>query len=328
MSENKLYPMRLCSLEDTFNWGKEEFKLADLGYRDSLVNGGWLSANNLSEVMETYMDRVVGDAVFSTYGRQFPLQVKHIRCNGKMPLRVHPDDSTAENRYDALGKEKFWYVLKAEKDAELVLGFNKNIDASILLSGIQDGSIEQHLNHTKVKTGDAFRIQPGLVHGAIGNPEIIEISQSSALDFCVYPWGIELDNDEFDSALTIIDALDFIDYNTSHPSPLGRKKVGDHVFELLNLPQFIVNRIELSESIKISSEKVDSFAVYYVLYGKARLKTETEGVGEVCYDIDTDSLILVPAEVSEIIIEPVEKGTALLEALGQTENNTPDNEQK
>ena len=107
MSENnKLYPMSFCPLEDEYVWGKESFELADLGYRDSLIREGWLASNSISELMDTYMDRVVGDLSFSLYGRQFPLQIKRISCEGKMPLRVHPDDATAEERYDALGKQK------------------------------------------------------------------------------------------------------------------------------------------------------------------------------------------------------------------------------
>lgn len=107
MEENALYPLKVCTLEDSYSWGKEEFKIADLGYRDSLLKEGWLAANSISELMDTYMDRIVGDTVFQVYGRQFPVQVKKISCKGKMPLRVHPDDKNAEYRYDALGKEKF-----------------------------------------------------------------------------------------------------------------------------------------------------------------------------------------------------------------------------
>ena len=55
--ERKLYPLRFCSILDEYVWGKDEFILADLGYRDSLVKDGWLAANTISEVMDTYLDR-------------------------------------------------------------------------------------------------------------------------------------------------------------------------------------------------------------------------------------------------------------------------------
>ena len=46
--ERKLYPLRFCSILDEYVWGKDEFILADLGYRDSLVKDGWLAANTIS----------------------------------------------------------------------------------------------------------------------------------------------------------------------------------------------------------------------------------------------------------------------------------------
>ena len=61
--EKKLYPFKFCTLQDDYPWGSEEFKLADLGYRDSLVREGWLAGNSLAEVMDTYLDRVGGDNV-------------------------------------------------------------------------------------------------------------------------------------------------------------------------------------------------------------------------------------------------------------------------
>ena len=98
MEEKRLYPLGFCSLADSYPWGTDEFLLADLGYRDSLIRDGWLAGNSMSELMDTYMDRVVGENAFEFWGRQFPLQVKRISVNGTMPLRVHPDAETAVQR--------------------------------------------------------------------------------------------------------------------------------------------------------------------------------------------------------------------------------------
>ena len=127
--EKKLYPFRFCTLQDDYPWGSEEFRLADLGYRDSLVREGWLAGNSIAEVMDTYLDRVVGEAAYDAYGRQFPVCVRLLHVRGRMPLRVHPDDETAAQRYDFLGKEKLWYVLRAGKDARLMAGFRRDADA-------------------------------------------------------------------------------------------------------------------------------------------------------------------------------------------------------
>lgn len=314
----KLYPLRISELEDSYAWGKEVFALADLGYRDSVIGDGWLAANTMSEIMDTYMDRIVGDVVFSMYGRQFPLQMKRISCEGNMPLRVHPDDSTAESRYDALGKEKLWYILSCSPDARIVHGFSHPTDASTLLGSIMDGTLEKHLALYGVKAGDALRIRPGTVHGVVGRMEILEISQSSALDFCVYPFGQKLGEDEFDPSLDIVEALDIIEYKPLAPEFCKNRKLSDGVFELLNLPQFVVNRLDLANTLKISSEKTDSFALYYCVKGKTEIKTEIEGLGKVQYVLNEGQSLLLPAEILEYFIEPAAQGTVLLEAMGQT----------
>ena len=102
--EKKLVPFRLCTLEDKFPWGSETWALADLGWRDTAVRDGWLAGNMMNEVMETYLDRVVGEEVFDWYGLQFPFCIKTLRVDGRMPLTACPEDLTALERYDSLGK--------------------------------------------------------------------------------------------------------------------------------------------------------------------------------------------------------------------------------
>ena len=73
----------------------ESWEIADMGFRDSLVSEGWLAGNSISDLMETYLDRIVGEKVFNQYGRQFPLLIKYLDINDKLSVQVHPDDETA-----------------------------------------------------------------------------------------------------------------------------------------------------------------------------------------------------------------------------------------
>ena len=73
----------------------------------------------LSEIMEMYMDRVVGEGVFAAYGRQFPVLIKTLNGVRRTPLWVHPDDGIAAERYEFLGKAKLWYVVSARPGAVL-----------------------------------------------------------------------------------------------------------------------------------------------------------------------------------------------------------------
>ena len=43
----------------------ESWELADMGIEDSVVANGWLAGNTISELMETYLERIVGEKVYN-----------------------------------------------------------------------------------------------------------------------------------------------------------------------------------------------------------------------------------------------------------------------
>lgn len=312
MEEKKLYPFRFCTLMDEYVWGSDEFKLADLGYRDSLIRDGWLAGNALSEVMDTYMDRVVGDNVYKYWGRQFPVQMKHIRVRGKMPLRVHPDAGTALQRYDFLGREKLWYVLRAGKDARIGAGFRRDTDASELFGACADGTADSLMHIETPVSGQFFHIRPGTPHFASGDIELLEISESSPLDFCMCLWGQELNPEEFDPSLDLTAALDFIDYRAHRQPAVPHSHEGDAVRKLLDIPEFTVTELHLTDPMHIYSEKFESFILYACVRGAASVQLEVLGQS-VSFPMDAGQAMLVPAECPDFLLVPEGRDTLLLE---------------
>ena len=350
--EKKLYPFKFCTLQDDYPWGSEEFKLADLGYRDSLVREGWLAGNSLAEVMDTYLDRVVGDNVYEYYGRQFPVCVRHLRVHGRMPLRVHPDDETAAQRYDFLGKEKVWYVLRAGADARLLVGFRRDTDAAEVYAKCLDNSVEEVLNVVAPHAGQSLLIPAGTPHAACGDVEILEIGESSPMDFCLCGWGEEVHPDEFDTSLTLVDALDWIDYRQfrSEPRagvvedgaeigfssnrtknnfrPSARKGDAPDSERLVDLPQLRVDRIPLTTALEIRRE-IGPFLLYSCVKGAAAIRlvpgdgqlTSTKKSADFQKEVDekltfnlkAGETMLVPAECTVFELGPTERDTLLLE---------------
>lgn len=313
MEEKKLYPLRFVPLRDEYAWGTEEFKLADLGYRDSLAEGGWLSGNSISEIMDTYLDRVVGESVFSYFGRQFPFGIKHIKVTGKMPLRVHPADDIAAQRYDFLGKQKLWYVLRCGKDARIALGFGQDTDASQVYHKCLDGSIADILNIVAPIEGSCFHITPGTPHAAFGDIEIVEISESSPLDFCMSGWGEPVSPDEFDENLNVVDALDFINYS-KYTSPEGvSHRHGDKMVKpLVDIAEFTTNRVDLTDPLHIYGEQFDSPVAYFCLKGEASVQVQIDGLNA-AYTMKAGDVLMIPAEVPDYVLAPLQSGTTLLE---------------
>lgn len=313
--EKKLYPFRFCTLQDDYPWGSEEFKLADLGYRDSLVREGWLAGNSIAEVMDTYLDRVVGDNVYEYYGRQFPLCVRLLRVRGRMPLRVHPDDETAAQRYDFLGKEKLWYVLRAGRDARLQLGFLRDVDAAEVYAGCLDGSVEKLMNVIAPHAGQCLHIPAGTPHAAAGDVEILEIAESSPMDFCLCGWGEEVHPDEFDTSLTLVEALDFIGYKRFKNDGKAGYPAGDAPGSerLAELPQLRLDRIRLGAPIQIRREG-GPFLLYSCVQGAASVQLPLAGGQTLDFALRAGETMLVPAECLEFTLVPTERDTVLLES--------------
>ena len=203
----KLYPLEF--LEDSVEtpWGHVSYQIADLGFVDSLISGGWFGGNTLSELMGTYLERVVGDDAFEYYGLQFPLLVKVIKTTGWQPLQVNVSDEVAEARYDSFGKTALWYIRKADTDASLYLGLNRDVDAAEFYNRFQDGSVKENLNEVHPSVGDVFLIEPGTVFAAGPGLEILEIGECSELTL-----NLETELEE---------AFDLIEFHHYSPSSEG-----------------------------------------------------------------------------------------------------------
>ena len=204
--EKKLYPLRFEPLRAERPWGQETWHVADLGAVETAVHGGWLDGDTLGDIMETYMDRVVGDNVYYWYGRQFPVAVRTLQVSGRTPLWVCPGDEVAGARFDSLGKAKLWYVTQAAPDAKLWLGLERGLTAKDFYARCMDGGIAEDLHAVVPKEGDSFFIAPGMVHAA-SHVGLIELSESSALDISVFDWGEPMDPEN----LGVVDAIDFVD---------------------------------------------------------------------------------------------------------------------
>ena len=322
--EKNLYPFRLVTLEDKFPWGSEEWALADLGWKDTLVRDGWLTGNTMGEMMETYLDRMVGDDVFEWYGQLFPFAVKTLKINGKSPLLACPSDEIARERYDSLGKEKLWYVVSAKPGASLLLGFKKDADTSTFFEACMAGNPDSMLNIVPIKSGQYFHIPAGVPHAILGEATVVEISESSALDFRLCTWGQRVpEDDDPGIPLNLVEALDFIDYERFPAEKLmGFSMDARHpddpqnVVRMIGLPQFTVNIIDLADALKIGGEQFDSCISYTVVCGELSVQLPQGEDGKIDYlAVKTGETVLVPAEVEEFFLVPRTAGTVLLETM-------------
>ncbi len=189
----------------------ESWEIADMGFEDSVVENGWLAGNTLSDLMETYLERIVGEKVYNYYGRQFPLLIKFLDINGKLSVQVHPDDEIAAERYDALGKSEMWYVLDVQPGAKVYMGFNREMTAQEFYDRCQNGTVDEVMNVLYPRKGDVIYTKPGTVHAADGGILVAEIQESSDMTMRLYDWGRE-HNPETARPTHLEEAIDLIDY--------------------------------------------------------------------------------------------------------------------
>lgn len=304
----------------------ESWELADMGIVDSVVENGWLAGNTISELMETYLERMVGENVYNYYGRQFPLLIKFLDINDRLSVQVHPDDEVAAERYDSLGKAEIWYVMDARPGSRIYCGFNREVSAQEFYDRCHDGSVEELLNVIEPKKGDVLYITPGTVHAADGGLLIAEIQESSDMTFRLYDWGREFDpatarQTHLEEAIDVIDYRPF-DFALYRKGSLwgDESQEEDHMIQnLVECPQFNVAKITLTDPLHIYTEKFESFIVYVCLEGAASVQVPSvKENGEACmenYEFKKGETILVPADMPDFFLVPRDRDTVLLEAV-------------
>ena len=287
----------------------ESWELADMGTEDSVVANGWLAGNTIGDLMETYMERIVGEDVHKFYGRQFPLLIKFLDINDKLSVQVHPDDEVAAERYDSLGKAEIWYVMDAQPGAKMYCGFTRETSAQEFYDRCHAGTVHEILNVIEPKKGDVIFITPGTVHAADGGLLIAEIQESSDMTFRLYDWGREFNpatarKTHLEEAIDVIDYRPF-DFGLYRKGPLWGEEAsyvpcqahecccgdechceeeghechcheasqeGQMIQDLVECPQFSVAQIALTDPLHIYTDKFNSFIVYICLEGAASIQ--------------------------------------------------------
>lgn len=308
----------------------ESWELADMGIEDSVVANGWLAGNTISDLMETYLERIVGENVYNFYGRQFPLLIKFLDINDKLSVQVHPDDEVAAERYDSLGKAEIWYVMDAKPGAKMYCGFTRDVTAQEFYDRCKAGTVDEILNVIEPRKGDVIYITPGTVHAADGGLLIAEIQESSDMTFRLYDWGREF-NPATARKTHLDEAIDVIDYKAFNPELYTKGPLwedGHHhepkvVETLVESPQFNVTKLNLTDPLHIYMDKFESFIVYICLEGGASIQVPSvKENGEQFmenYEFSKGETILVPADMPDFFLVPRDRSTLLLEAVTRPE---------
>jgi mannose-6-phosphate isomerase len=270
----------------------------------SLVSNGVLKGESLQSLIDTHTKAILGVKNFNRFGNEFPLLIKFIDAKKDLSIQLHPDDNLAKERHNSFGKTEMWYVMQADKDAKLIVGFNQKIDQDTYLKHLNDKTLTKILNFDSVKEGDTYFIEAGRVHAIGAGVLLAEIQQASDVTYRVYDWDRK-DKDGNERELhndIAIDAFKF-DMEDDYRVSYSRKKNTSN--EMVSCPFFTTNFVELDTDLKKNNTH-DSFIIYMCVDGEVQLKT-SKSVDLV----SKGETILIPASIKEFQLKT--KGAKLLE---------------
>jgi mannose-6-phosphate isomerase len=203
---------------------------------------------------------------------------------------LHPNDELAKTRHNSFGKTEMWYVMQADKDANLIVGFNKDVDKEIYLKHLKDNSLTKILNFDKVKEGDAYFIEAGRVHAIGAGVLLAEIQQTSDVTYRVYDWD-RVDTDGNERELHNDIAIDAFDFEMKDDFRVSYEKHKNTSNEMVSCPFFITNFIEMDTNLKKENTQ-DSFMIYMCLDGEVEVTTDNSTT-----IISKGETVLIPAAV-------------------------------
>ena len=102
---------------------------------------------------------------------------------------MHPSEDYARQHEGDSGKTEAWYIIDCKKDAEIVLGFSRDTSKEEVRDLIETEKLDLICRKVKVKPGDAFLIEPGIIHAVGDGILLAEVQQNCNTTYRVYDYG-------------------------------------------------------------------------------------------------------------------------------------------
>lgn len=286
------------------NFIGESWELSGVEGSISKVANGKLKGISLNELLETYEAVLLGEKVFKAYGTNFPILIKFLDAKKDLSIQLHPNDELAKKRHNSLGKTEMWHVLQADDQANLIIGFNRDVTRQEYQEHLKKDELEQILNYEKVSKGDTFFIKTGKVHAIGAGVVLAEIQQTSDITYRIYDWNRK-DQDGNTRELHTELALDAIDYKKKDDFKVNYNKASNEINEMVQSPYFITNYLNIEKSCTIATGELESFSIYMCVEGEATITndfgTATLKKGETALIGANSTKVTFEAEKAEIL---------------------------
>ena len=275
----------------------ESWELSGVDGDVSIVSNGSLSGKSLNEIIEAHTDSLLGKSVVERFGKEFPILIKFIDAKQDLSIQLHPNDELAKTRHNSFGKTEMWYIMDADNDANLIVGFNKDVEREEYEKSLKEDNLLELLNYEKVKEGDTFFINTGKIHAIGAGVLLAEIQQTSDITYRVFDFNRRDKEGNLRELHTDL-ALDAIDYSQKDDFKVLYDKTDDAVNTMVDCPYFKTNFLKLTETLNLDTSARDSFTIYMCVGGQLSVGNEYGSV-----DLLKGETVLVPAMSDQILLK-------------------------
>lgn len=311
----ELYPLKFNPVYSYRIWGGDKLKMVlNKNYKEDSIGESWeisdvpenktevaegiLKGQTLKQLIKTFKGDFVGDNVYKNFGDDFPLLIKFIDAKTPLSIQVHPSNELAKERHNSFGKNEMWYVMQAEDNAELIVGFNQKVAKENYKEHLNNATLSQILNIEKVKKGDTYYIPTGRVHAISAGVLLAEIQQTSNITYRIYDYDrVDAKTGEkrelhTDLAIDAIDFNSYDDYKTKYENKVNTSN------KLVHSPYFKTNVLTIKGTLEKDYSNLDSFVIYMCVEGDTNIERNNK-----IYNLKTGETLLIPASLKHLKIE-------------------------
>ena len=225
----------------------ESWDLLDRPEFSSIVVEGCFAGQSLRDLIDQDAIALLGCCA---EGKHFPLLYKYIDSNAMLSLQVHPGHDWAVE-HGTESKTECWYIVAADADAFVYLGFKELTSAKTLRESLLAGDVERLLQKVFVTAGDFIFVPAGTVHCTGAGILFAEIQENSDCTYRLSDWG-RLDAQQLPRPLHVERALEVAHYQQQQEAVIKGQLLTDYDYDrrlMLSCDSFVVEKLCMGQHV-------------------------------------------------------------------------------